>query len=166
MRQHHCLFIHQGKDGESSGSGHRAGASGSFPCWREHTIPVLSSYPVRYPEQTTPTVLATTIPLVKQTEFPHRDTRDPLPKTGKGRAPPSWGMTVLGVPPMLVGAHDPPSGDESVGEDQEGTGGMGTSAQRVSYFQFWICFYALVHTKNEKSMRVRTGKTLVLRPHS
>lgn len=96
-----------GKDGKSSRPGHRAGASGSLPCPREHEIPVLSSYLVRYPEQATPTELVTPIPLVKQTEFPHQDTRNPLTTADKGRLPLSGCMTVPGVPPKLVGAPWP-----------------------------------------------------------
>lgn len=96
-----------GKDGKSSGPGHRAGASGSLPCPREHEIPVLSSYPVRYPEQATPTELVTPIPLVKQTEFPHQDTRNPLPTADKRRLLPLGCLTVPWVPPKLVGAPWP-----------------------------------------------------------
>lgn len=155
-----------GKDGKSSGPGHRAGASGSLPCPREHEIPVLSSYPVRYPEQATPTKLVTPIPLVKQTEFPHQDTRNPLPTADKRRLLPLGCMTVPWVPPKLVGAPWPSLRGWSSRGGSGGNRRHGNTCTVVLHFQFWMCFYALVHSKNEKSMRVRTRKTLVLCPHS
>lgn len=44
--------------------------SRSLSCPRERVTPVLSSYPIMYPEQTTPIALVTPIPLLKWTGFP------------------------------------------------------------------------------------------------